>query len=75
LQPRSRLVVGDDSQALQTISIASINFLKPNNQDYLTTNWTELQSDVFNSKVINSELLGITAINYKVGPSFTPTIT
>jgi hypothetical protein len=74
LQPRSRLLVGENDQTLQTIAISSVNFLKPNNQDYLTTNWTELQSNVLDSNVVNSELLGITNISYKCGASFVPTV-
>ena len=74
LQPRSRLLVGENDQTLQTIAISSVNFLKPNNQDYLTTNWTELQSNVSNPSVINSELLGISNISYKCGASFVPTV-
>jgi len=76
LQPRSRLIVGEDSQSLQTIQIASVNFLKPGNKKYLTTDWTDLQTkNIQENNNINSELLGITNISYKVGPSFVPTIT
>jgi hypothetical protein len=74
LQPRSRLLVGENSQSLETVNIASVNFLKPNNQDYLTTNWTGLQSDFANPKVINSELLGITNISYVCKLDFAATV-
>ena len=74
VQPRSRLIVGEGSQSLETVSIAEVNFLKPNGQNYLTTNWTELQSQFSNPQSANSELLGITSINYKCGASFTPTV-
>jgi hypothetical protein len=74
LQPRSRLLVGENSQSLETVNLASVNFLKPNNQDYLTTNWTGLQSDFANPKVINSELLGITNISYVAKTQFNTTI-
>jgi len=74
VQPRSRLITGDNKQSLNTTNIASVNFLKPNNQDYLTTNWTELQSLVSDPKVINSELLGITNISYVAGLNFVATV-
>ena len=74
VQPRSRLVSGQSKQVLENVAIASVNFLKPNNQNYLTTNWTELQSETSNPNVINSELLGITNITYKCGASYTPTV-
>jgi hypothetical protein len=67
LQPRSRLLVGQDSQSLQTIATTSVNFLGPNGQEFLTTKWTEqpgLTGD--DSKVINSELLGITNITQRM---------
>jgi hypothetical protein len=74
VSPRSRLLVGEDNQTLETVGLAKINFLKPNNQDYLTTNWTELQSNFSNPNTINSELLGITNISYRVGLDFTPMV-
>jgi hypothetical protein len=73
-QPRSRLVSGQNKQTLENVSIASVNFLKPNNQNFLTTNWTELQSEVSDPNIINSELLGITNITYKCGASYVPTV-
>jgi hypothetical protein len=72
VQARSRLLTGEDRNSLENISIGSVNFLRPGNQDYLTTNWTELQSN--NDKVLNSELLGIKSISYKCGAGFTPTV-
>ena len=74
LQERSRLLVGKDRQTLETIPIASVNFLKPGNKDYLSTDWTLLSSQTNNDSIINNELLGITNINYKCGASFIPTI-
>jgi len=74
IQPRSRLLSGEDSQTLETVGIAKINFLKPNDQDYLTTNWTELQSNYSNPNTINSELLGITNITYRASQDFTPQV-
>jgi len=74
VQPRSRLLSGENKQSLENISIAAVNFLKPNNQDYLTTNWTDLQSEGADPNIINSELLGITNITYRCGASFTPTV-
>ena len=74
LQPRSRLLVGENTQSLETVNLASVNFLKPGNQDYLTTNWTGLQSDFANPKVINSELLGITNISYVCTNKFVTTV-
>jgi len=40
--PRTKLVVGvAANDALQTISIASLNFLNPGNKTYMDTNWTD----------------------------------
>jgi hypothetical protein len=75
LQPRSRLISGSDSTNIRQIGASSINFLKPNNQDYLTTNWTKSQLDVNDINVVNGELLGITAINFKVSNSQVPVVT
>lgn len=74
VSPRSRLMVGEDNQTLQQIGISKVNFLKPNNQDYLTTNWTELQSNFSNPNTINSELLGITNISYRANQEFIPMV-
>lgn len=74
VSPRSRLMVGEKSQTLETVGIAKVNFLKPNNQDYLTTNWTELQSNYSNPNTINSELLGITNISYRASQEFIPMV-
>jgi hypothetical protein len=74
LQPRSRLLAGNDVQTLQTVAIASVNFLKPNGQDNLTTRWTEIQNQNQDPNVINSELLGITNITYRVGPAQAATV-
>ena len=75
IQPRSRLLIGDDGDSSYEIVAASkLNFLKPNNQDYLGTNWT--QSQTSNSEnVSTTELLGIVNITYNVNPSFTSTVT
>ncbi len=54
LQPRSRLISGSDSTNIRQIGASSINFLKPNNQDYLTTNWTKSQLDVNDINVTGS---------------------
>ena len=37
LLPRTKLAVGATPDNIRTISIAKINFLKPNNDQYLTT--------------------------------------
>ena len=74
VSPRSRLLVGEDSQTLVTVGLSKVNFLKPNNQDYLTTNWTELQSNFSNPNTINSELLGITNISYRANQEFIPMV-
>jgi len=39
LLPRTKLAVGASPDSIRTISIAKINFLKPNNDEYLTTNY------------------------------------
>ena len=75
IQPRSRLITGDNGTNLRQIASGSINFLRPNNQNYLTTNWSKSQSEVNDPNTINGELLGITSINYKVGMSMAPLVT
>ncbi|NBO36209.1 hypothetical protein EBU91_01510, partial [bacterium] len=72
LQPRSRLLVGEDFQTLQTIATTKINFLAPNGKEYLTTSWTDIPGIASNndSDTINSELLGITNITYRATSSF-----
>ena len=71
LQPRSKLIVGGNSNSqLRTIGLGKINFLKPTGNDYLTTNWTEQQSKDLNQTEINGELLGITQISYKANQSY-----
>jgi hypothetical protein len=76
LQPRSRLLVGEDFQTLQTIATTKINFLKPNGKEYLSTSWTDIPGVASNnsSTTINSELLGITNINYKATSSYISTV-
>jgi len=74
LQPRSRLLVGSDVQRLETVAIATVNFLKPNGQDYLSTRWTELQSNYQDPNYVNAELLGITNIRYRVSSSQSATV-
>ena len=74
LQPRSRLLSGNDVQSLETIAIATVNFLKPNGQDYLSTRWTELQSNYQDPNYINAELLGITNIRYRISSSQSATV-
>ena len=66
LQPRSKLIVGGGDKQLRTLGLGKINFLKPTGEDYLTTKWTELQSQSRKADEINGELLGITQISYKV---------
>jgi len=84
IKPRSRLiggVKGNDkttqttTQTTTQIAYGKINFLKPNDQDYLTTKWTQLQTDVNDPNTINGELLGLKTVTYKVNASFVPTIT
>ena len=54
LQPRSKLIVGGNNNSqLRTIGLGKINFLKPTGNDYLTTNWTELQSKDLTQQEIN----------------------
>jgi len=66
LQPRSKLIVGGGDKQLRTLGLGKINFLKPTGEDFLTTKWTELQSQARKADEINGELLGITQISYKV---------
>ena len=71
LQPRSKLIVGSGNNTqLRTIGLGKINFLKPTGNDYLTTNWTELQSKDLTQLEINGELLGITQISYKANSTY-----
>ena len=70
LQPRSKLIVGSGDKQLRTLGLGKINFLKPTGEDYLTTKWTELQSQSRKSDEINGELLGITQISYKVSQPY-----
>lgn len=76
LVPRSRLVRGTDGNSGQLIQVAAgtVNFLNPNGDQKLTTNWTELQEGIPNQNTINKELLGITRIVYNVGLSFVPEV-
>ena len=66
LQARSKLIVGSGDKQLRTLGLGKINFLKPTGEDFLSTKWTELQSQARKSDEINGELLGITQISYKV---------
>jgi hypothetical protein len=70
LQPRSKLIVGSGDKQLRTLGLGKINFLKPTGEDYLTTKWTELQSQSRKADEINGELLGITQISYKVSQPY-----
>ena len=79
LIPRSKLVLGIENNELRTVSLAKINFLKPTNSNFLNNNYTNFftgQSGQTNpDEVIESSLLGITNINFRVNTSFMPTIT
>ena len=77
LLPRTRLLIGvDNSNDTTLIATTKINFLKPNNSNYLNTDWTLPQGEVStNFNEINTELLGITNISYSVNNAFAPTIT
>ena len=72
--PRSRIVSGEERQTILQIAAGTVNFLKPSDKNYLSTDWTEIQSFSSSNNVINSELLGIKSINYKCGASFLPTV-
>jgi hypothetical protein len=76
LQPRSRLLVSDNGDTeSKLIATSNINFLRPNDQNYLTTNWTNFNTNNNNSnQTWNPELLGITNISYSVNTSFTSKI-
>jgi hypothetical protein len=77
LVPRSRLVKGSDGNSGQLTQIAAgtVNYLNPNGNQELTTNWSELQEGIPNQNTLNRELLGIKRIIYKVGLSFVPEVT
>jgi len=74
VQTRSRLVSGEKGTQVEQISLAKINFLRPNDQNYLTSKWTELLPQNRNANNLTNELLGITNITYRCNASFTPTI-
>jgi hypothetical protein len=75
IQPRSRLLLGDDGAGENAlIATSKVDFLKPNDGDFFTTNWTLDATNTTNSRVINSELLGITNITYTINPSYVPTV-
>lgn len=75
LEPRSRLVTGGDKSTVTTVSLASMNFLNPTGDGYLTTDWTSIQDTTVNQNQIASQLLGMKSISYKVGLSYIPTVT
>jgi len=75
LQARSKLIVGSGDKQLRTLGLGKINFLKPTGEDYLSTKWTELQSQSRKADEINGELLGITQISYKVTQPYTAEFT
>lgn len=78
LVPRSRLVSGADGKSgkLLTVASGSINFLNPNGNKKMTTDWTELVSEQNGDpSIINNELLGITRISYRIKQSFTASCT
>jgi hypothetical protein len=88
LIPRTKLIFGIENNEQQTVSLAKINFLNPTNREFLNNNYTGIfdgSSTTDNSQtdgvitnedeVVESSLLGITNINFKVNTSFMPTIT
>lgn len=75
LQPRSKLIVGSSDKDLRQIGLGKINFLKPTGSDFLDTKWTELQAQKITGSQLNSELLGITKIDYKVSQPFVASFT
>jgi len=75
IQPRSRLLLGDDGAGENSlIATSKVNFLKPNDENFFTTNWTLDATNTTDERVINSELLGITNITYTVNPAYVPTV-
>jgi len=74
VQPRSKLISGTKGLVIEPTSIAEINFLKPNGENYLTTRWTELLPINRQKENFTTELLGITNITYRCNASFTPTV-
>lgn len=75
LEPRSRLVTGGDKNTVTTVSLASMNFLDPSGNGFLSTDWTKIQDTTSNPNQISSELLGMKGISYRVGLSYIPTVT
>ena len=75
-EPRSFLINGAESGTMELYSIATtnINFLKPKGKNYFTTDWTNITFDTSESEKINSELLGIVSIDYRIGLSVTPSV-
>ena len=76
IQQRSKLLTGGDSNETQKIGVGVINFLKPNGTDYMTSDWTKSQLDVSgNTQILNSELLGITSVEYKILQGYAALVT
>ena len=77
LVPRSRLVKGSDGNSGQILQVAAgtVDYLNPNGNQELTTNWSELQEGVTNQNSLNKELLGIRRVIFKVGLDFVPEVT
>ena len=79
LIPRTKLVLGQGQNEVQTLPLAKINFLKPGGNERLNNEYTELFTATAKTEdengVVETSLLGITNINFRVNTSFMPTIT
>jgi hypothetical protein len=76
IQPRSRLLTGQEKDSARQIGVGAINFLNPNGAGFMTTDWTINQADVqSNNQILNSELLGITSVEYKIMQGYTALVT
>jgi len=77
LIPRTKLILGKGQNEVQTIELAKINFLKPTGKEKLDNSYIDFFTSSANTEngVVESSLLGITNINFRVNTSFMPTIT
>lgn len=80
LIPRTKLILGLGQNEVQTIPLAKINFLKPSGEEKLNNKYTDIFTSSENpnpddNEVVETSLLGITNINFRVNTSFMPSIT
>ena len=71
---RSDILQGDNGkETLRNVASSKFNILKPTDNDYLTTDWTDLK--LSNGQLNGDEALGITSVDVTYDSSFVPRIT